>query len=1187
MKYDWLGVAESYRHALSKMPGQDLSSIARIHESLSYSLYRFAMQADDKNQFASRCREAIESYRNARKTYDRCTEPQRAGCLLRCEAMVKYLNFWLSNRLPERRKLVKLSHELMERALAACYEAGDGYGYARTFNQLCIIAGFDFVLQTDHQARESMVRATIKYGEQAIGFLSSSGYDRDLAVALVRTALFIECLGQFFLDIEGRERCTQESIRYWLRATSICEEGALAGLLESVPVAPPQFWGIGTDKAVKNLIKGLEYAKKTKDRFAMGCASDWLAFNVYWKATMCANADEASRLYAEALKFAHDAKLNYLPISFVSTRGHSFPVELADSSYSSELSSRGLETQKEQTLLEVAEKTAREGLERYENAGYPLPTIMGHYQLGKALLSLSKKELDYAKRRNLLEEALLHVGLVVDGFRNFLPFHYFDQGFMIGFLANVRRELAELAEDEKTKISILEEAAVEKEHSVELGKRYLPFYEKVGSTPLVADFCRWELEYGDLLNQLYSLTKKETYLRKEIEVLRNAAKTYRTLDLPSRTAESYWKLAQIRDMLGEKLKASREFEESSKYYLEAARKMPTLKAYYEEYASYMEAWSEIEKARYYHTLGEYGSAKGCFEKAARMHESLEHWNYLSSNYCAWACVESGEELSIKGKDEDSVGAFCQAADLFSKTQDNIRARLDKMESSDEKQMANELLVASDQRRLYCEARICVEKARIKEKKGDYRLSAEDYSSAIETLDGIVETAESDADRRELRFIIDFCKACMKMMMAEDLGSPELYVVAARQFEQAGHNAERGKSRGLALGHSRFCMALGAVARFVDTQDMHAYLEANNSLQSAMNYYGTVGLNDAVRNSRATELLLEAYLHMGNAKREVDPRKKAKLCKTTEIVLQEASKCYADAERVENVRQLQRLLREMKEEHELALLLSQVVRTSPIVTERAFATPQPTSEKAVGLGKFEHSEIQANIAVSGGAVVEQEVEVHLDIVNTGMKPCRLVKIDELIPSGMKMVAADPMLAVVENGSIDIKGKMLEPLGVESVKLRVNVTRPGEITLRPRIVFVDDAGSLMVCEPKPATIIVYPKRMFKSKRDLTERVFSFLVQAFADDYMKRKVSLQESGWRTLMQIVNQGHVPKSCVYDHNGGRRGQAICDLQTRGLVETRIFGGERGRGGSILRIRVFYEKEAVKRYVDQEVLRCE
>ena len=73
---------------------------------------------------------------------------------------------------------------------------------------------------------------------------------------------------------------------------------------------------------------------------------------------------------------------------------------------------------------------------------------------------------------------------------------------------------------------------------------------------------------------------------------------------------------------------------------------------------------------------------------------------------------------------------------------------------------------------------------------------------------------------------------------------------------------------------------------------------------------------------------------------------------------------------------------------------------------------------------------------------------------------------------------------------------------------------------------------------------------------------------------------------MQIVENAKISKSSVYGA-GGRRGPAISELERRGLIETRVFPGERGRGGKILRARIFYEKETVKRYFDKHVMKIE
>ena len=71
---------------------------------------------------------------------------------------------------------------------------------------------------------------------------------------------------------------------------------------------------------------------------------------------------------------------------------------------------------------------------------------------------------------------------------------------------------------------------------------------------------------------------------------------------------------------------------------------------------------------------------------------------------------------------------------------------------------------------------------------------------------------------------------------------------------------------------------------------------------------------------------------------------------------------------------------------------------------------------------------------------------------------------------------------------------------------------------------------------------------------------------------------------MQIVRDARVSKSSVYGTTA-RRGSAISELERRGVIELRIFSEERGRGGKIAKTRITYEKDIVKRYVDQSVMK--
>jgi hypothetical protein len=64
------------------------------------------------------------------------------------------------------------------------------------------------------------------------------------------------------------------------------------------------------------------------------------------------------------------------------------------------------------------------------------------------------------------------------------------------------------------------------------------------------------------------------------------------------------------------------------------------------------------------------------------------------------------------------------------------------------------------------------------------------------------------------------------------------------------------------------------------------------------------------------------------------------------------------------------------------------------------------------------------------------------------------------------------------------------------------------------------------------------------------------------------------------MKTGKVPRSSVYKAGGGQ-GAAIIELQKLGLVEGKTVSGERGRGGNILKLRICYDKEDVKRYIQE------
>ena len=67
---------------------------------------------------------------------------------------------------------------------------------------------------------------------------------------------------------------------------------------------------------------------------------------------------------------------------------------------------------------------------------------------------------------------------------------------------------------------------------------------------------------------------------------------------------------------------------------------------------------------------------------------------------------------------------------------------------------------------------------------------------------------------------------------------------------------------------------------------------------------------------------------------------------------------------------------------------------------------------------------------------------------------------------------------------------------------------------------------------------------------------------------------------MDVIRGGKVSKNQIYG-SSERRGKTISELERKKLVETRFFEGERGRGGKIIKVRVAYENENVKRLLDE------
>jgi hypothetical protein len=175
---------------------------------------------------------------------------------------------------------------------------------------------------------------------------------------------------------------------------------------------------------------------------------------------------------------------------------------------------------------------------------------------------------------------------------------------------------------------------------------------------------------------------------------------------------------------------------------------------------------------------------------------------------------------------------------------------------------------------------------------------------------------------------------------------------------------------------------------------------------------------------------------------------------------------------------------------------------------------------------------------------------------------------------------------------MKNLAIGPFQVVTLKIKMSYLSAGIYDLDPCLYYTAEYGKLRSEKAKPITITVElssseektkSTEIFESKFNFTseaaEKAFDYLVSAFKKDYLMLRLPMEKSGWRTLMEIVRNAHITRFSVYGRSG-QGGKASKELADLGLVESRFFLGERGRGGRIRKMRICYGKEPVKRIVE-------
>lgn len=81
----------------------------------------------------------------------------------------------------------------------------------------------------------------------------------------------------------------------------------------------------------------------------------------------------------------------------------------------------------------------------------------------------------------------------------------------------------------------------------------------------------------------------------------------------------------------------------------------------------------------------------------------------------------------------------------------------------------------------------------------------------------------------------------------------------------------------------------------------------------------------------------------------------------------------------------------------------------------------------------------------------------------------IKLAEVVPEGFEL-AEKPEIYRVEDNYVNMKGKRLDPLKTEEVKLVLKPKVQGVFPLKPKVLYLDENGKYKSHEPEPITITV---------------------------------------------------------------------------------------------------------------------
>jgi CRP-like cAMP-binding protein len=169
----------------------------------------------------------------------------------------------------------------------------------------------------------------------------------------------------------------------------------------------------------------------------------------------------------------------------------------------------------------------------------------------------------------------------------------------------------------------------------------------------------------------------------------------------------------------------------------------------------------------------------------------------------------------------------------------------------------------------------------------------------------------------------------------------------------------------------------------------------------------------------------------------------------------------------------------------------------------------------------------------------------------------------------------VLATEETTCLVLSGAVIRKLLISNPAVALRLIEESTRRLRLR---TEQLESLSPIPPRTQTVDM--KLEFKSEQ--SKQLFDYFSASFIEDYMKRRLAMEDSGWRNLSEAAKNLRISTTALYAKQG-RSSPSVLELMRRGLVESRTFLGRRSRGGVEERFRIAYEREPIKEHVKSRI----